>query len=196
MSAIVDRLNEAGALTFEVDGLVGEAKLRELILYISAKLADDPGFGATRLNKVLFYSDFMAYIHCGKPITGVAYQRLARGPAPRRLLPVRTSMIDDGELDLLAVRYFGKAQHRTLPLRDARTDLFTDHELKIVDAIISNFRGMNAVAVSEFSHGLAWKTAHDGELIPYQAAFLSDEPPTKADIAWAGRVAGELGLNA
>ena len=43
-----------------------------------------------------------------------------------------------------------------------------------------------ATSVSKKTHGIAWRIAgKDGELIPYEAAFLSDEPITEFDIARA-----------
>jgi hypothetical protein len=35
-----------------------DEKLRELILYVSTLSENDPNFGAAKLNKLLFYTDF------------------------------------------------------------------------------------------------------------------------------------------
>lgn len=77
-----------------------EARFRELILYISQKCADDSTFGSVKLNKILFFSDFLTYAEFGEPITGFVYQKLANGPAPNRLLPIRNDMIEKGDLGL------------------------------------------------------------------------------------------------
>ncbi len=39
--------------------------------------------------------------------------------------------------------------------------------------------------MSELSHDKAWRNASEGEPIPYEAAFVSDEPLTERDIAIA-----------
>src|SRR6266849_3234100 len=75
-----------------------EEKLAELILYISQKCATDPKFGAIKLNKILYLSDFLSFGNWGEPITGVEYQHLRKGPAPRRLIPVREALQKDGKL--------------------------------------------------------------------------------------------------
>ena len=62
-------------------------KFKELILYVCEKSATDPNFGATKLNKILFLSDFWAYAYCGRPITGVEYMKLRFGPAPEGVRP-------------------------------------------------------------------------------------------------------------
>ena len=46
-------------------------KFKELVLHISQKCADDPSFGAVKLNKILFFADFASSAHYGTPITGV-----------------------------------------------------------------------------------------------------------------------------
>src|SRR5271157_2942127 len=78
----------------------GEAKLAELILYISQRCALDPKFGATKLNKILYFSDFIAYADLGYGITGVEYSHRELGPAPTRLRPIRDHLIKSGQLRL------------------------------------------------------------------------------------------------
>src|SRR4051794_2460574 len=43
-------------------------KFRELILYIAEQTEDDPSFGDTLLNKVLYWSDFRGYSELGQPV--------------------------------------------------------------------------------------------------------------------------------
>ena len=71
-------------------------KLRELVLYIAEQSECDSAFGMTKLNKLLFFSDFQAYLSTGNAITGEEYQKLPNGPAPRKILPVMQSMQDGG----------------------------------------------------------------------------------------------------
>ena len=37
--------------------------------------------------------------------------------------------------------------------------------------------------VSHLSHGKAWEVANDGQSIPYEAVFLSDDPIDAFDVA-------------
>ena len=69
-----------------------ERRFRELLLYICEKSATDPKFGATKLNKILYFSDFLAFARYGKPITGFEYQRERNGPVPKRLVSIRNQM--------------------------------------------------------------------------------------------------------
>ena len=42
-----------------------EGKFRELILYVARRSEDDKYFGAVKLNKILYFSDFNAYRELG-----------------------------------------------------------------------------------------------------------------------------------
>ena len=65
-----------------------DKRLGELILYIASRCERAQYFGKTKLNKILFYADFLYYKKTGDSITGQEYMRLDQGPAPRRLVPV------------------------------------------------------------------------------------------------------------
>ena len=82
-------------------------KLKELMLYVVEKSETDPTFGAIKLNKILFFSDFLMYWKTGKSITGQEYMKLERGPAPRRLLPVQKELLDTCEAVLKTTDYYG-----------------------------------------------------------------------------------------
>ena len=107
-----------------------EARYRELVLYICQKCATDPKFGATKLNKLLYFSDFLAYAQLGEPITGFEYQRLPNGPAPRRLLPMREEMERRRDLGFQIVPLRGgRTQRRAVNLRSPDLSVFTAEQI-------------------------------------------------------------------
>src|SRR5690606_16389095 len=107
------------------------------------------------------------YGKLGSPITGVEYQRLEWGPAPRRLKPIRREMVDSGELAVQRVAYLGKEQVRTIALREPDLSEFTGAEIAIVDEVIASLSDHNAIAASDLSHRtMAWELARDGENVP------------------------------
>ncbi|MGH9090918.1 MAG: Panacea domain-containing protein [Acidimicrobiales bacterium] len=151
-----------------------EAKLGELLLYVAGKVRTDPTGGATKLNKILFFSEFSAARALGRPITGVTYQKLERGPAPHRLVPVRNALIESGAAELVDDQYFGRTIHRLVPRREADLSSFDDEEVTIVDQVVDALWGKTAGEVSERSHSeMGWKMVEDGEEIPYSAAYLA-----------------------
>lgn len=173
-----------------------EAKLAELILYVADKVKEDPSVGATKINKILYFAEFASVRATGAPITGVPYQKLPRGPAPRRLRPIRDHLIADRAAELRVEEYFGRDLHRLVPLRKPDLSLFTDNELRTVDQVIEALRGKSADMVSERSHeDMAWQLVADGEDIPYAAAYLVSRPTvTPASRRHAQKLAKEFGL--
>jgi Protein of unknown function (DUF4065) len=154
--------------------LPDETKLAELVLYIAQRLAGDRKGGATKINKILFTAEFAHMREHGEPITGVEYQKLERGPAPRRLMPIRERLIADGDAEFVRDRYLGYPLDRLVPRRDPDLALFTEAEIKHVDEAIDALWSMNAAEASELSHReVGWRMVAMGETIPYESAFLA-----------------------
>lgn len=159
-----------------------DEKLGELILLISERSQDDPTFGAVKLNKLLFYCDFRAYLTFGNPITGQEYFALKNGPAPRRLLPVTSKMSQKRDFAVQQVEYCGYIQKKPIALRPADVSVFTAQEINLIDQTIQECRGKNATEISERSHlFVGWKIARDKEIIPYQTSLVGFRKPTEAE---------------
>ncbi len=179
-----------GRLTFEFRTGDSELRLRELILYVVDKCGDHPLFGAIKLNKVLYYADFYSYAKFGKAITGVAYQKLPKGPAPKRLLPIQNELVECGALKVSQKKLFsGHMQTRFKALRKPDLSMFSDAERALVDQIIGDLSEKTAGEVSDESHLLPWHLTAMGHLIPYEYVFLADLGVTDSDRVWAQEVA-------
>ena len=170
------------------------ARLKELIVYIALRCQDDPAFGAIKLNKILFRADFQSYRQRGRPITGTAYFRLKHGPAPKAMKPVSDELHREDAVRTQRRLIGGHEQKRPIALRPANLEYFDGEDIAIVDEVITDLWGKSATAVSEQSHGVQWMTRSDKDFIPYEAAFLSDEPVTADDIERARELIEELGI--
>lgn len=167
-----------------------DTKLRELILYLADRSADDPAFGKTKLNKQLFFCDFLAFKYLGQSITGHPYRKLEHGPVPRQLPPILRTMEQSGDCKVVIVDYHGHEQHRVVAQRPPNRDVFTEDELRLVEAILAELRYSNGKNVSDISHRfIGWQAAEDGDDIPYETVFV--DPPRKltADEVRACKVA-------
>lgn len=173
-----------------------EAKLAELMLYVAMKCERERTFGATKLNKVLFFADFAAVRLFGKPITGAIYQKLQFGPAPIQLMPVRKSLELSGRAAVQNRQLtVGRTQQRLVALRDPDLSMFSAREIALVDEVIDTLRGKNAIHVSDLSHEfLAWKLGELNESIPYELALLPQAPLpiSSGEMAWAQQVVASL----
>jgi len=170
-------------------------KFKELLLYVAERSGDDPSFGRTKLNKILFFSDFLSYGNTGKPITGATYQRLDRGPAPRELLAAESQLQAEDSAIVVERDYFGLRQKRLFAKRPPDLSLFTPEEISLVEGVIEVLRHDNASEVSRLSHmiSVGWQLAGDREDIPYEAVFLSPDQPTANDIKRGEELAAEHG---
>jgi Protein of unknown function (DUF4065) len=169
-------------LTFGKDNEESRERLRELVLFIAERCQDDPTFGATKLNKILFFADFVSFARFGESITGTPYSKLPLGPVPRAVRTVRAQMEAKGEIFITKEGYSPYLRDRVIPLREANLDKLKARDIALIDGVIQAFHGVTATDVSKLSHDRAWKAAEWYETIPYEAAFVSDEPLTERDV--------------
>lgn len=169
-------------LTTRVNLPGGQSRLKEMILYVAQHCARADRFGAIKLNKILWKADFDAFAERGVPVTGRDYQRLELGPAPREMPRVSNDMLRD---DLIRIDRIDLGQneagediveHRTIALVDPNLEKFGPDDLRFVDAAIAHYWDMTGTEASDKSHGTAWRTHHNGDLLPYELARLSDKP--------------------
>jgi uncharacterized phage-associated protein len=170
-------------------------KLRELILYIAAKSEGDPSFGRTKLAKILFFSDFLAYAQSGLSITGASYEKYPQGPFTKAIYEAESELERSGAANVARQFSYVYSQYRVVPLRRPNLSRFGGEEIAIVDAVIESFRDLNASALSEISHlHPGWQAARDFEEIPYNTVFLSAAPLTEDDVRRGQELADRLGL--
>ena len=160
-----------------------DAKLKELILFIAERSAADEFFGSTKLNKILFFADFLAFAKLGSSITGHVYQKLDNGPAPKQMLPVMKEMVLSRVLAIQKRDHHGRTQNVPIALRRPKLKLFSAEEIAVVTEVLDSLKRKNAKGVSTLSHEFSgWKLAEDRELIPYQCALVRFQKPRKRDI--------------
>src|SRR5712692_7187284 len=104
-------------------------KLRELILYIAERSEGDKYFGKTQLHKILFYSDFIAYLETGKPITGQEYRKFPYGPVGSEAEPTLQALQSEGAAAVGKRDVFGYRQERPFALREPNLEGFSGKEI-------------------------------------------------------------------
>jgi hypothetical protein len=170
-------------------------KFRELVLYIAEKSEDDPNFGATKLNKLLAFCDFLAYGSLGQPLTGATYEKAEHGPVPRELGAIQQDLVRQQVAAVQMRERFGYPQKRLIALRRPNLARFTGEEIALVDQIIDELWDHSATKASALSHSalVGWQLAAWGDDIPYTSIFLSPDPPTPADIQRGQELADQHG---
>jgi hypothetical protein len=167
-------------------------KFKRLVHYIIWKVGKHDWFGATKLNKVLWFVDARAYMLTGHPVTGETYTRGEFGPVPKHIIPVQTELEREGAI---RVTKEGKLT-RFVALTPARPDWFSAAELQSINRWINHIdKDHTANSISEETHDYAWEIAKMGEELPlfaYRVARIKE--PSEEDMKRLKARAKELGL--
>jgi len=168
-------------------------KFKRLVHYVIWKAGKRDWFGATKLNKVLWFAESRAYMLSGKAITGAVYIREKHGPVPRLIMPIRAELDAEG---LTKTVTEGKLK-RTTTTSAPDISVFTADEIKAVDWWIDHIdKEHTATSISDKSHDYTWEIAAMGEVIPMHAVFaarIREEPSAEA-MRWAREAAARLKL--
>ena len=170
-------------------------KFCELLLHIADHSLDDDGFGAVKLNKLLYYMDTEAYLTLGEPITGATYIHLDFGPGPRELLRARQSVLNSGDVVLEPRPYHNLEQQRLVPSRKPDLSVFSKEELAIAERVLAEFKDHNGADLTKLSHSeLGWLVTLDREEIPYETAWISSDPLSAEQIEKGREIAARAEL--
>ena len=144
------------------------SKLKNIILYF-IKRCD--GIFNTKMNKLLFYTDFLSYKNYGYGMSGLAYKAIKFGPVPVRWDRVY-SLMDDVYPEIVE---FSSGNCGTKLCSCLSPDIasFTEEELSILNTILKKFKDTSASEISELSHDEdAWKKyCNTNQMIDYSEAF-------------------------
>ena len=146
---------------------LSSARLKNLLLYVLGQMRET---FQTKMNKVLFYIDFLSYRERGMAISGLSYQAIDFGPVPKRWDRVY-SVFDEVEQQFRMVQGQECVSLQAGGVADMSE--FLAEELAIIDEVCGRLRAMSSRAVSKLSHEEpAWKDyVGRPETIPFSEAF-------------------------
>ncbi len=162
------------------------------IHYVIWKAGNRPNFGATKLNKVLWFSDARMYVMHKHSITGATYIREKHGPVPKPFVPARQDLIKEGKIEVWKdgklTRFRAKSVPDMTPFSNAETQLI-DQWIETID------KEHNDESISEKTHDYGWQIAVEGEEIPL-IAILAERvrQPNDDELAWAYEKVKQRGL--
>lgn len=124
----------------------------------------------TKMNKLLFYVDFLSYRERGMAISGLTYRAIDYGPVAERYqrafsefdsIQQQPRSIGNHEGDILTTN------------ATANNDMFSPDERTIINQVCNKFKHITASNISDLSHcENAWKKhVSRKERIPYEEAF-------------------------
>lgn len=142
-------------------------RLKNLMIYV---LENTNEVWCTKMNKLLFYIDFLAYRENGMAISGLSYKAIDFGPVPERW-DVVYSEFDEIHQELRSVGDFvGSILTSTTK---ADFTLFSETEKNVIEKVCSRFNGLSSRDLLKLSHEeRAWIDHHNKhESIPFAEAF-------------------------
>ena len=146
-------------------------KLAAMTAYIAAHSKD---LYKTKLNKLLFYSDFINYYLNGVSISGSRYVHLPYGPVPDSYESTLQNLALSGMVEIIRGQGYEVIRAKDEPI----TAVLNNRERETIDWVLENFGQMSAADISEFSHReKAYRFTRSGEYIAYEyAKFLQKLP--------------------
>lgn len=148
-------------------------KLLNSVIYFAGKVQPFK----TRLNKLLFYADFLNYKKTGFSISGFNYVAIELGPVPYGYDTLYDYFNRSGLIQIEYVEFDDRdnigEKFKTDPNHPFEAELFEESELESLRFISECFKDMNTQDLIKQSHQeTAWKArSKDKELIEYDYAF-------------------------
>jgi DNA-binding transcriptional regulator YiaG len=147
-------------------------KFAEMVKYFSEKMKPYK----TKLNKVLWYADFLMFKQSCFSISGMRYKAINMGPVPNNFNSIFEYLSNERQI---AIKYTnfedGNTGEQFLNVKDApfNANIFTDSELKVMQQIAAKFKTTSTNSIIEQSHlEKAWKENEKSKnMISYNYAF-------------------------
>ena len=180
VQTVIERKQRTGIAAYEHDrlfmcergvengyGITSVERLKSVILTILSQCGE---VFCTKMNKLLFYIDFLSYRKAGKSLTGLTYRALPYGPVPERWDRIYACFDEI----VLEPRIIGDREGLVIvPVGEPDTVLLSAEDMKIISFICTRFKDCSAADISRISHEEeAWQSCSSNRLrIPYDYAF-------------------------
>lgn len=149
-------------------------KVAQVIAYFTDRM----DLFKTKLNKLLYYSDFCYYKKTGYSMTGIAYRAVNFGPVPSEYEKMYVKLVDDEKIEINQVEVGNGHYGEIIRSVDAfDQSYFTPIGLQVLESVCRSFKSKTTDEIVQISHNeLAWKENYeDKRIISYQKyAFLTE----------------------
>jgi putative zinc finger/helix-turn-helix YgiT family protein len=147
-------------------------KFTEMVVYFSDKLSPFK----TKMNKLLFYADFLMFKQSCFSISGVRYKAIDMGPVPNNFQSIFEYLANKDEIDIYTTEFpngYTGEQFKARKDRKFNAELFTENELETLEKVATVFKETSTNDIIELSHlEEAWKkNAKEKSVISYEYAF-------------------------
>jgi hypothetical protein len=167
-------------------------KFGRAVHYVIWKAGNRPNFGATKLNKVLWFAEARVYVLHKTLMTGETFIREKHGPVPKDIMATRANLQKNGLVEIWEAKDHTHFRAKTAPDMGG----FSDDEIKALDFWIDEIdKEHTATSISDKTHDYGWEIAEMGEEIPLYAILAERiREPKGKELDWAQSVVRRLGL--
>ncbi len=147
-------------------------KFSEMLVFFTEKL--EPW--KTKLNKLLFYADFIMHQQTGFSMSGVQYQAIPMGPVPKNFNSIFEYFANKDELDIYYTSFPNGGtgeQFKPNANKAFNSELFNEIELEILNSVAERFKNTSTNEIIDISHKeKAWlENNEERKLIDYNYSF-------------------------
>lgn len=147
-------------------------KFSEMVIYFSDKISPFK----TKMNKLLFYADFLMFKQSCFSISGMRYKAIDMGPVPNNFQSIFEYLANEDEIDICNIEFpngYVGVQFKARNDRKFNKELFTESELNIIKRVADIFKETSTNDIIQYSHlEEAWKKNKENKsVISYDFAF-------------------------
>lgn len=147
-------------------------KFTEMIVFFSEKVQPFK----TKMNKLLFYADFLMFKQSCFSISGVRYKAIDMGPVPHNFQSIFEFLANNDIIDIHYTKFpqgYTGEQFKKRKEREFNKSLFSEAELEVLNKIVTEFKKTSTNDIIELSHlEKAWKINKKSKsTISYEDAF-------------------------
>lgn len=148
-------------------------KLTEMVVFFTEIM--EPW--KTKLNKLLFYADFLFFKNAGYSMSGIRYRAINLGPVPNNFDVIfnHIDKQDDIDIDIIPLPDGGAGYlFKPNTNRKFNPELFNESELQVLNQVAEKFKKTSASQIRDISHlETAWIDNYNNgkKLIDYNYSF-------------------------
>jgi DNA-binding transcriptional regulator YiaG len=147
-------------------------KFTEMVVFFTERLQP----WKTKLNKLLFYSDFAMFKQSGFSISGLQYKAIQMGPVPSNFNSLFEYVVNNNDVDIQYATFSDGGtgeQFKPNSKREFKAELFTENELQLLEITAERFRNTTTTEIIELSHQeKAWiENKDEKRIIDYTYSF-------------------------
>jgi uncharacterized phage-associated protein len=145
-------------------------KYKNALLYFINN-ANNKYLGSTKLNKLMYYLDFVSFRDRGHSVSGDIYLHLDYGPVPQEVDKVLATLKKEGKVSAVDVPFKDGHKDEFKPDAEPDTKAFDKYELSLLEAISKEFELWDTKKIVEQTHLEApWFYSEPLEVVDYEYA--------------------------